>query len=127
MELDCNISFITDNQDLEAQQQGFLFFNSRDRDGAGQEAVKLHESLIDIGFTSTKVEWELAPDLPRVIHENISHLPVITSVVIVCIMSHGKIGTLSDHDGTQLPLNVILHQLTETLPKEITLVSDNCR
>ena len=109
---------------LEEQQQAYLFYNIHDRTGADEEATKLHESLQFIGFTSEMVEWEFVTTLPHTIHETLSTIPTdAVSVVVVCIMSHGKLGALSDSAGSQIPVNYILHQLTDILPQEATLVS----
>ena len=115
---------IVDGGYLEKQQQAFLFYNIRDRTGADEEATKLHESLRYIGFTSKRVQWDFVTTLPHTIHETLSCLHTdAVSVVMVCIMSHGKLGTISDSAGSQIPVNYILHQLTDILPQEATLVS----
>ena len=112
-----------DNGHLEEQQQAYLFYNIHDRTGADEEATKLHESLQYIGFTSETVEWDFVTTLPHTIHETLSTMRRDTvSVVVVCIMSHGKLGALSDSVGSQIPVNYILHQLTNMLPQEVTLV-----
>ena len=95
------------------------------RDGAGDEVVNLHDSLTHIGFSSKMIEWDLVVTLPSVIYKAIRHLSTSTvSVVVVCIMSHGKLGALSDSAGSQIPVNYILHQLSDMLPRNVTLVSE---
>ena len=104
-------------------QFAFLFYNTEDRNGAEDEATNLHSSLSDIGFEATLTEWDNISSLPSIITGKLEYLPSTASIVMICIMSHGRAGTLSDGRGSQIPLNYILHQLSQAIPNDIPLVS----
>ena len=104
-------------------QFAFLFYNTEDRNGAEDEASNLHSSLSDIGFEATLTKWDNISSLPSIITGKLESLPSTASIVMICIMSHGRVGTLSDSRGSQIPLNFILHQLSQTIPNNIPLVS----
>ena len=44
------------------------------------------------------------------------------SLLMVCMMSHGSVGSLQAGDGNSTQINSILHQLKEKLPPKIPLV-----
>ena len=44
------------------------------------------------------------------------------SLLFVCLMSHGRRGTLVDSRSSEIPINDILNQLSNTIPQHLPLV-----
>ena len=99
-----------------------ILFNPYERNGAEKEAKKLEDALLAIGFKQQVIKWDSVQGLPGQIHDAASDIPCTASIVLVCIMSHGRLGSLSDSTGSQLPLNYILHQLGHDISEGIPLV-----
>ena len=111
-------------QDKLHHQQSFLFYNCHNRAGAREEATKLRDALIHIGFTCQVAEWESVYTLPVIMKESLAHHQRCAfSAVVVGIMAHGKFGLLSDSKGSLIPLNYILHLLSHMIPHGTPLVS----
>ena len=104
-------------------QHALILYNSHNRHGASDEALVLNDAFEAIGFKRMLHEWSSTHELLRTMREALQALPSTASVVVVCVMSHGRQGSLIDREGVQIPVNYILHQLTQDLPHGIPLVS----
>ena len=104
-------------------QHALIFYNSHDRPGAENEAKELDEAFAAIGFDRMLCEWNSTHKLLSTMREAVQALPSTASLVVVCVMSHGRQGGLTDREGVQVPVNYILNQLRQDLPDGIPLVS----
>ena len=103
-------------------QHALILYNSHNRHGASDEALVLNDAFEAIGFKRMLHEWSSTHELLRTMREALQALPSTASVVVVCVMSHGRQGTLTDREGVHVPVNYILNQLTTDVPHGIPLV-----
>ena len=106
-----------------ARQHAFIFYNSQDREGAHDEADMLEKTFTNMRFNVSRQEWKDVREFDDTIIESLKRIADNCSVVAICIMAHGKTGIITGENGSQLPINDILHQCTTHLPKYIPLVS----
>ena len=104
-------------------QHALILYNSHDRPGAEHEAKELDEAFAAIGFDRMHCQWNSTHELLSTMREAVQALPSTALLVVVCVMSHGRQGGLTDREGVQVPVNYILNQLTQDLPDGIPLVS----
>ena len=96
------------------------------RQGAVAEADDLQQALQTSGCDVIKMEWSDAAELHNMIESALSRIINDCSLLVVCLMSHGSRGVLSDSNGKTIPVNDILHQLKQfppTLDIPIPIVS----
>ena len=103
-------------------QHVLILYNPHDREGASDEAIVLEYVFEDIGFKHRLCEWNSTHELLSMMREAVQALPSTASVLVVCVMSHGRQGSLTDREGVQVPVNYILNQLKQDLPDETPLV-----
>ena len=92
-------------------QHVLILYNTHNRHGAADEALVLSDALSAIGFKGMLREWNSTHELLSTMHEAAQALPSTASVLVVCVMSHGRRGSLTDREGVHIPVNYILHQL----------------
>ena len=81
------------------------------------------EGLAQAGFQVRKIEWTSTHHLTRLLDENASTETLADcSLFLCCVMTHGYRGVLCGDDGTSIPVNDIVKQLSNTLPHDLPLV-----
>ena len=102
---------------------GLILFNKSNRQGADEEAEDMAEGLAQAGFQVRKIEWASTHDLTRLLDENANTENLADcSLFLCCVMTHGYRGVLCGDDGTSIPVNDIVKQLSNTLPHDLPLV-----
>ena len=105
------------------KMHGLILFNKSNRQGADEEAEDMAEGLAQAGFQVRKVEWASTHDLTRLLDENSSTETFADcSLFLCCVMTHGHRGVMCGDDGTSIPVNDIVKQLSNTLPHDLPLV-----
>ena len=69
------------------------------------------------------VDWQSSCRLLDHINAEIEDIVTSCSLLIVSIMSHGRLGALVGSDESSIPISNVIKFLTEKLPKEVPLVS----
>ena len=101
-----------------------ILYNTTNRPGAENEATNLDDALRAAGFTErTGLQWTEASELHNMIESCLDAVVNTCSLLMVCLMSHGSIGSLEAGGGNRTQVNSILHQLKQKLPPKIPLVS----
>ena len=89
-----------------------------------EEANNIKLALESIGCEVIKTEWsaanELGPKMDSILDSGILGNCLLLTVRI---MSHGYRGVFSGRDGTEVPVNDVLNQLSVSLPDYLPLVS----
>ena len=106
------------------RQQALIFYNEDDRDGAEEEADNLSQSLIITGCDVIKQVWSEVLQLRSMITDHLLQTRHTSSVLILCLMSHGSMGCLKGSDG-KVSINNILKQVCDIIPQHIPLVSES--
>ena len=106
-----------------SKQYGLIFFNTCNRPGAKQEADDLQEALEIAGSTVIKRNWKDPHDLQAMMDEALSGILSECSLLTVFLLSHGYMGALVGDNNHEIPVNHILHHLSDTVPKYVPMVS----
>lgn len=69
------------------------------------------------------VEWKSSAHLLSLMDGKLDDVVSSSSLLIVSIMAHGRLGSLVGSDESSLPISDVLKFLTDRLPEEIPLVS----
>ena len=101
---------------------GLVLYNTNDRINSTEEAKVVETNMRNADFHTIKVEWESALKLPHILCEQLSGHTDQMSVLMVCIMSHGRIGTLTGSQSSVMPISDVLWKLSELLPEHLPLV-----
>lgn len=107
----------------ETKRQALVLFNTHQRENSVDEALVMHKGFEEAGFYSKSIEWSDALKLPHVLAEQIHQRVQSTSVLFVCIMSHGKAGMILGNNSSLMPITDILTVIGNNLPQYIPLVS----
>ena len=119
-----SINYIIPYNQEYSKRFGLILYSSHHRQGAGDEADKLEQSLYTAGCDEVlKLEWSQAEELQNMIDSSVTDMKASCSLLIVCLMSHGSRGCVQSGQGEFIPVNKILHQLTLALPDHVPLVS----
>ena len=101
-----------------------IFCNISNREGANEEAYNIRLALKSIGCEVFEIEWSAAHELGAKMDSILdSGILRNCSLLTVCIMTHGYRGVFSGSDGTEVPVNNVLNQLSVSLPEYLPLVS----
>ena len=107
------------------KMHALILYNTTSRPGAEDEATNLDDALRAAGFTErTGLQWTEASELHNMIESCLDAVVNTCSLLMVCLMSHGSIGSLEAGGGNRTQVNSILHQLKQKLPSKIPLVSE---
>ena len=89
-----------------------------------EEANNIKLALESIGCEVIKIEWSAAHELGAKM-DSILDSGILGNCLLltVRIMSHGYRGVFSGRDGTEVPVNDVLNQLSVSLPDYLPLVS----
>ena len=117
-------SFIIPHHTDHAKRLGLILYNPIDREnGAAEEADKIEAVLKGVGFDTVKKEWESREDLFGALNENLNAGKVANcSIMIFCLMAHGRSGGVGGSYGDEIPINAVLHQLGSKLHQHLPLV-----
>ena len=115
--------YIIPHKQGKSKRYGLIFFSSEGRQGARAEAEDVQQALEASGCYVEKMDWGGAIELQHMIDDALSRISSDCSVLIVCIMSHGRRGVLEGGNGNEIPINDILNQFTQTLPANLPLVN----
>ena len=117
-------SFIIPNHIDHAKRLGLILYNPIDREnGAAEEADKIEADLKGVGFDTVKKEWKSREDLFGAMDENLDEGNVANcSIVICCLMAHGRAGVVRGSNGDDFPVNNVLRQLESKLPPHLPSV-----
>lgn len=96
-------------------------FNSKNREGAAEEASDMEKSLVKSGFETKTTEWR-EYDLFLEIRSQLTDLTDL-SLLVISIMSHGTAGSLTGNNNCSMSITDLLGLLSELVPKHIPLVS----
>lgn len=105
--------------------KSLILWNSHNREGAEDESDNLVRALKRIDGCVDAVEWCEWDHLKKTIQGKLHDIKTSKecSLLIVAIMSHGKMGMIYDKDDIGLPIDDIILQLHRGLPSHIPLVS----
>ena len=76
-----------------------------------------------VGCEVAKLEWSETRSITSLLDNTLDPIMDTCSVLTVAIMCHGYRGTLIGGDGSEHPVNNILHHLSAIHPKLLPLVS----
>ena len=105
-----------------AKCYGLILYNTNDRINSTEEAKVVETNLQNADFQTRRVMWESALKLPHILHEQLTGHTDQMSLLMVCIMSHGRIGTLTGTQSSVMPISDVLWKLSELLPEHLPLV-----
>lgn len=121
--------FIPRGQD-KAKMQAAIYYNqtftkSKDwyRKEAQAESDSIREGLRDEGFTvpSPIDDWT-RQEMLKHLRAHVKEIGKNTSVLVICIMTHGELGVLFDKQSEKMEINEILQTARAELPQHIPLV-----
>ena len=103
-----------------------VLYNPVSRDGALEEADNLQSGLEAVGCKVTREEWRTKVQLSKLIDEGVQSA-VGCSLLMVCIMSHGRAGNLKCEPHCEgwdnfIVMNDILLKFKTKLPKDLPMV-----
>ena len=120
---DISEEYIIPYKRTHATRSALILYNTDDRVGSREEAKAVEKNLKKVHFDVTKLKWKSALELPAILQENLSATETdCMSVLMVCIMSHGRIGTLTGTQSSVMPISDVLWKLSELLPEHLPLV-----
>ena len=125
---DISEEYIIPYKRTHATRSALILYNTDDRVGSREEAKAVDKNLKKVHFDVTKLKWKSALELPAILQANLPATETdCMSVLMVCVMSHGRIGTLKGSGSSIMPISNILWQLKELLPPHLPLVRNkNC-
>ena len=103
-------------------KSGHWFCTTLLREKIVSKKSEVEINLRNADFNVMKMKWENALDLPGILHGQLTGIRESTSVLFVCIMSHGNCGTLRGDNNSLMPISDILFTLTDKLPPTLPLV-----
>lgn len=101
-----------------------IFYIAEDREGAEEEAERLHSALAHCSTVKLK-EWSSVGELRLVLHEALAQVAKTTTdceLLIVCVMGHGTVGSFTAQDGSKIPANDILHLASQEFDNNVPMV-----
>ena len=128
--------YVIPNRTNSVQRYGVVLYNPLDRPGdakekvpdAHNEAQLMNDSLTKAGFKSKAVQWNCAHKLKVVLQRELEDIVSKgLSILVVSIMSHGRLGMLfgknSDGKDTSIAISSLIDQMERVIPESIPLVS----
>ena len=115
-------TYIIPYDQCNAKKWALVLYNTVERKDSEKEASEVETNLRNADFNVMKMKWENALDLPGILHGQLTGIRESTSVLFVCIMSHGNCGTLRGDNNSLMPISDILFTLTDKLPPTLPLV-----
>lgn len=83
----------------------------------------LESSLRKVANHVVKQEWSSATELQKYVQNITSGLDSHCSLLIISVMSHGTMGAVCGPDGVLIPINDLIHQLSEAISPDLQLVN----
>ena len=116
--------YIIPRNQSNCKMYALILFNLMNRPGAEGEAGNLEDSLKIAGFEEPLMfQWTNPNELHNMIGVGVDGVRRENcSLFMVCLMSHGSMGSLEAGGGNKTQINSILHQLKGELPPDIPLV-----
>ena len=101
-------------------------YNPSSRDGAVEEADNLKSGLEAVGCQVIREQWRTKVQLSKLIDEGLRSA-VGCSLLMVCIMSHGRAGNLKcephcEGGDSFIVINDIIQKFKTKLPKDLPMV-----
>ena len=120
-------SFIIPHHTDHAKRLGLILYNPIDMEnGAAEEANKIEADMKRVGFDTVMKEWECREDLFGTLNENLNAGKVDNcSIMMFCLMAHGRSGVVGGSYGDEIPINAVLHELGSKLPQHLPLVKSS--
>ena len=115
-------TYIIPYDQCNAKKWALVLYNTVERKDSEKEASEVETNLRNADFNVMKMKWENALDLPGILHGQLTGIRESTSVLFVCIMSHGNCGTVRGDNNTLMPISDILFTLKDKLPPTLPLV-----
>ena len=128
--------YVIPNRTNSVQRYGVVLYNPLDRPGdakekvpdAHNEAQLMNDSLTKAGFKSKAIQWNCAHKLEGILKRELEDIVSKgLSVLVVSIMSHGRLGLLSGKNSegkvTMIEISYLIDQMGEVIPASIPLVS----
>ena len=116
--------YIIPHAQQHCKMHAIILYNATNRPGAENEAKNLDDALKAAGYGErTGLQWTKASELHNMIESCVDAVVNTCSLLMVCLMSHGSIGSLEAGGGNRTQVNSILHQLKQKLRLKIPLVS----
>ena len=128
--------YVIPNRTNSVQRYGVVLYNPLDRPGdakekvpdAHEEAQLMNDSLTKAGFKSKAIQWNYAHKLEGILKRELEDIVSKgLSVLVVSIMSHGRLGLLSGKNSggkvTMIEISCLIDQMGGVIPASIPLVS----
>ena len=114
--------YIIPYNQFNAKKWALVLYNTVERKDSEKEASEVETNLRNADFNVMKMKWENALDLPGILHGQLRGIRESTSVLFVCIMSHGNCGTVRGDNNSLMPISDIIFTLKDNLPPTLPLV-----
>lgn len=109
---------------LKSKRYALIMYNAIDRNGAHSEADLLAVALRNTGCDVIRMEWKDVFIFKSNIISVLEEISKDCSLLIVCIMAHGKVGMVTGKNNTQLPISDILHVFQQFVPEPVPMVGN---
>ena len=120
---DLSESYMVPTHQDHVVRKGLVLYNTVNRVMALEEAEKMEESLSKAGFETMMKEWTTTFSLRQEFMDELKDCKDKLSLLLVCIMSHGRVGRIAGAENTEIPISDIIELLDNILPKKVPLVS----
>ena len=88
--------------------------------GSSVDDYKFYLQVID--FSVHTVKWNSTVELQRKVHDELDRVRADCYMLVVSVMSHGSYASLEGSDGSELPVNDLLHQLIQSVCSQVPMV-----
>lgn len=109
-----------------SNNHALIFFNTKNREGAFEEATLLKGSFSSLGMTTTFEEWEHflghEKSLRKRLQDCMAAIKETCSLLVICVMAHGKRGLIIDSFGLEGEINSLFELVSELMPEKIPVV-----
>ena len=113
---------IPHNQSL-SKPYGLVFYTTKDRSGAQEEALTVMKALEQLKMTVFANCWDNFDDMRECLSEKVARLKDDCCFLRVSIMAHGFKGHVIGDDGSQGQLNDLIRVIDLELEPSIPVVS----
>ena len=78
--------------------------------------------LLVMDFSVDTVKWNSTVELQRKVHNELNRIKSDCYMLVVSVMSLGRYASLKESDGSELPVNDLLHQLIRSVCSQVPMV-----
>ena len=120
---DLSKSFIIPHNQSLSKPYGMVFYTTKDRDGAQEEALTVMKAMELLKMTVFADCWENFDGMRECLSEKVARMKVDCCFLLVSIMAHGFKGHVIGEHGSRGQLNDLIRVIDLELEPSIPVVS----